>query len=137
MTKYHHAEAFRLMKYRAPNGEIELIWNSRDGVTPFIVRLRSGNEAQHVDWRGDLLAPDYVPRLGERIFVDLTDGRAREIARSRVELFWDHPQCPAREQWPSKDVAVAALLPGIYGDGKQPDLIEVTPEVLCKLKATR
>jgi hypothetical protein len=129
--KYQHAEAFRLMKYLTKTGEFEIIWNSRDGVTPFCITSRSGDEATHVE---DMLAPDYDPSVGERIFVDLTEERAKEIATKRVELFWDHPECPARERWATKEEAVAALLPGIFNNGRQPNLVVVTKQVLQELK---
>ena len=37
---YLHKEAFRLMQYQDehdPNASIEWLWNSRDGVTPFVI----------------------------------------------------------------------------------------------------
>ncbi len=35
-----HGEAFQLMRYGEKNGEKEqLIWNSRDDVTPFIIHI--------------------------------------------------------------------------------------------------
>jgi len=43
---YRHAGAFCLMTYRADDGtEEEQVWNSRDGVTPFVITLRSGKAA--------------------------------------------------------------------------------------------
>ncbi len=83
---YRHAAAFCLMTYRADDGtEEEQIWNSRDGVTPYVIRLRSGKTAAHVDWRNDRRMPDYEPPAGSRIFVDLTEERARAHARKYAE----------------------------------------------------
>lgn len=84
MTDYQHAEAFMLMTYRAGDEE-ERIWNSRDGVTPFVITLKSGKVATHEDWHADVRAPDYQPQPGERIFADLTADRARELAEARVD----------------------------------------------------
>jgi hypothetical protein len=112
---YQHAEAFCLMTYRSDDGtEEEVIWNSRDGVTPFIITLRSGKQARHVDWRSDRRVPDYRPKPGERIFVDLTEARARQLVKRN------------RRQWrrqgyrdvPSIGSMLRELHPG------EPDLIE-------------
>ena len=52
--RYRHPEAFMIMTYRADDGiEEERIWNSRDGVTPFVITLRNGKQATHVDWGQD------------------------------------------------------------------------------------
>lgn len=83
---YNHREAYCLMKYRSDDGtEEEIIWNSRDGVTPFTLTLRSGKIATHVDWQLDRRVPDYVPKSGERIFIDLTKERAMELAARHLE----------------------------------------------------
>jgi hypothetical protein len=88
-----HGEAYALMTYRSDDGtEEEVIWNSRDGVTPFVITLRSGKSATHVDWDHDFPDPDHIPEPGERIFVDLTEERALSIARVNAERFWDHPE---------------------------------------------
>lgn len=89
MTKYNHKEAFCLMIYRCENcGEFEQLWNSRDGVTPFIIGCKyCGGEAVHVMWHYDECVPDYIPESGQRIFIDMTKERAEEIARKRIEHF--------------------------------------------------
>jgi hypothetical protein len=91
MPDYQHAEAFCLMKYRSNDGtEEELIWNSRDGVTPFAITLRSGKRATHVDWQNDQRMPDYQPPAGSRMFVDLTPERARELAERDADMYPQH-----------------------------------------------
>lgn len=86
---YQHAEAYCLMTYRSEDGtEEELIWNSRDGVTPFVISLRSGAEAKHVDWHQDQRVPDYQPPPGTRIFVDLTRDIARDNGRRTAERWF-------------------------------------------------
>jgi hypothetical protein len=120
-----HKEAFCLMTYEdRKTGERERIWNSRDGVTPYIIRSRAGNEARHVDWNRDTFRPQHVPQVGERIFVDLTPRRAVEIVRSRVDAYWDDPVHPMSQRWPSKEAAIVDLVAS-FPDG-EPDLIEVT-----------
>lgn len=113
------------MRYRADDGtEDELIWNSRDGVTPFCITLRSGKEATHVDWAADRYLPDYRPPLGSRIFVDLTESRARASARRNAEMYWAR-DVAARERYASADELAEILFHGYYGQPGTPDLIEV------------
>lgn len=118
-----HREAFCQMLYLADDGsEMELVWNSRDGVTPFIITLRSGKQATHAHWELDVCNPNYHPAPGERMFVDLTTERARSFATEKVDLYWDHPQYPAREMYGSREEAVEALAEFTPG---APDLVEV------------
>jgi hypothetical protein len=91
-THYRHPEAYCLMTYRSDDGtEEEVLWNSRDGVTPFVITLRSGKQATHVDWHNDQRVPDYQPAPGTRLFVDLTEDRAHELARSAAQAWFDDP----------------------------------------------
>lgn len=137
---YQHAEAFRLMRYgckprttpfgsRDGCGAVEVIWNSRDGVTPFVVGCRScGGEMSHLPpWQDDPLVPDYMPPLGSRIFVDLTVERARQKAKETAARYWEtYP--PSREQFATVD-DLAAMLAREYGAdiaSGQPDLIVVS-----------
>ncbi len=123
---HRHAEAFSVLTYEAPNGEHEYIWNSRDGVTPFVIRLRSGVEARHVRWVTDIYAPDHLPEEGERVFIDLHPERALEIATRKVDAYWDDPAFPLSARYPDKRSAVEALWRDFYQPGA-PDLVEVTP----------
>lgn len=72
-------------------GEIEFLWNSRDGVTPFVIESLNGNSARHVNWQMDRCIPDFVPDPGMRIFVDASPKHAhiRESARDYVDRHWD------------------------------------------------
>lgn len=85
--KYQHAEAFCLMRYRCPKcGRAEVIWNSRDGVTPMMVGCPAcGDHMQHTDWRGDQCRPDHRPHPNQFVFVDITPEKARLYATRR----WD------------------------------------------------
>lgn len=130
MTKYKHKEAFCLMLYRDIAGNEEWIWNSRDGVAPFAIRSRQGFEARHVAWYRDRCAPDHKPKLGDRVFVDLTNERARAFRHAYVEGRWDmelNGEC-MRDRWPSKEAAVEDLATADleHGGGGTPDLVEVT-----------
>lgn len=102
---HRHVEAYCLMQYEdTVTGEIEIIWNSRDGVTPFVITSKNGNEARHINWNQDLYNKDYLPVPGERIFVDMTESLARESAEKLVEKNWnvieagDHFQDMSRQE---------------------------------------
>lgn len=87
---YKHAEAFCLMTYQSDDGtEEEIIWNSRDGVTPFVITMKSGKTGKHINWRNDRRVLDYVPQPGERIFIDLTREKAVEYARRNLRRWED------------------------------------------------
>lgn len=128
MAKYNYAEAFCLMRYRCKAGHDEQIWNSRDGVTPFMMSCRCGAESQHVDWKRDLCMPAFVPPVGSRIFVDLTLEKAREYCRRRVEQGWDDPDYPMSENWPTKEAAVEELAASAMDPPGQPDVLVVTED---------
>jgi len=88
--KYNHGEAFCLMKYQSDDGtEQEIIWNSRDGVTPMVITMKSGKTGTHVDWYNDKCVPDHVPSPGDRIFIDLTEEKALEIAMKNLKRWED------------------------------------------------
>lgn len=129
---YAHAEAFAVMRYVSDDGtESEMVWNSRDGVTPFVISLKSGKAAQHVDWFGDSAQPDYQPPPGSRVFVDLTPERARAMARENCARWWDDGGvlgAQARVMYGSLDEFVESTLASYMERPGTPDLIEVPPE---------
>jgi hypothetical protein len=133
--EHRHAEAFRLMRYRADHRQLEeYIWNSRDGVTPFVVTMRDGTPGTHVDWRGDAYAPDHQPKVGERIFVDLTEERAGQLARENAERVWEPRDADVsysvRDQFESVEQLAAYLFELAAEEIKRgaPDVIEVTED---------
>lgn len=104
------------MTYRSDDDtESEVIWNSRDGVTPFVITLRSGKPATHVDWRADRRVPDYQPKPDDRIFVDLTRERAKKYARRALKQHGRGAGAPTVKQ-----LAREYMRPGA------PDLIEAS-----------
>ena len=79
--RHAHREAYHLMQYQDEDdatAPIEWIWNSRDGVTPYIVSsVGKGRPLlKHIRWKDDIFAPQYVPMIGQRVFVSLTESRA-------------------------------------------------------------
>lgn len=154
-TRFGHAEAFCLMWYRDKvTGERERLWNSRDGVTPMFIGSTAGNEASHVDWHLDECRPNHVPKIGDRIFVDLTLERAREYRRVFVDKWWDveikggGKMSDRVDLWTTKEEAVEYLARGDYHppspsfvdpkaaaamEGSQPDVVVVDAEMLVAL----
>ncbi len=90
MGVFNHPEAFCRMKYRCEGcGKWEWVWNSRDGVTPFLVNSRCCPEqlAQHVLWQEDERRLDYRLVPGERFFRDGTPEEAVRLMTERLDRF--------------------------------------------------
>lgn len=150
-------EAFMVMEYRCepqtqrfgtidrPScGRSEWIWNSRDGVTPMFIGCRfCPGEAHHVNWPRDRYAPDHVPQLGDRIFVDLDPERALEKRKAFVDTWWDHADMPMRDHpflgpLGKEGAAVELAKEDIASFAPHtPDLIEVTDAVLLWLRNSK
>lgn len=103
-----HPEAFCLMQYDSDDGtETEVLWNSRDGVTPFVLTLASGKEGTHARWGDDVRCNESMARaLGVRWFSDHTEETARAAAARFVDRFWEHPTTPMHSMWPTREMAV-------------------------------
>lgn len=100
---HQHAEAFKIMQYRCAHGHMEAVWNSRDGVTPFIVDCRAcGADAEHVNWSADRYDPTYDPPRGHRYFRDGRPEEARAIMRARIDSM--------RSEYPITDEEAARLV---------------------------
>ncbi len=122
--KYKHVEAFCLMRYQCERcGSSELLWNSRDGVTPFCIGCTHCEKGtmSHVDWRADLRVPDHVPWPGQRIFRDLTMDEAMKIAANRIEVV-------GRRYPELAPPSVEDLARDIFSDGRAP-CVDVRSEV--------
>lgn len=106
MSKHQHKEAFCLMAYacqgkydfsgrtgRSGSGDVprtrgcghrETFWNSRDGVTPFGLQCPScGGDLQHVNFAGDVYAPDHKPFAHQGVWRDGTHEEAVRIVEAR------------------------------------------------------
>ena len=114
-----HPEAFCLMTYKSDDGrEAEVIWNSRDGVTPFVITLKSGRAGRHVEWHKDAYAPAHRPKVGDRIFRNMTRAEAKVIAERVFE----------RMDMTPVEFQINILMTEIYNKGQAPFLHTVTEE---------
>ncbi|MBK8199192.1 MAG: hypothetical protein IPK75_12585 [Acidobacteria bacterium] len=90
------------MKYRCDEcGHQEVIWNSRDGVTPFSMGCPScgGLSLLHCDFRGDVYAPGHALNRGQRFWRDGTPEEAEAIMRRRFEMMRaEYPIAPERAE---------------------------------------
>lgn len=87
--KFNHAEAFMLMTYQCETcGAIEQLWNSRDGVTPFTVACQiCYGTMRHINWRGDIFTPEYVPQPGQRVFINVPSELRVVLARWQAKQY--------------------------------------------------
>ena len=87
--RYGHVcpDAFLLMPYTCDLCRaVEWVWNSRDGVTPYIIDCcKCGGRARHRAMRQDRYEPGYRPQRGERFFVDATPEDYRQRAEQAFE----------------------------------------------------
>jgi hypothetical protein len=138
---FNHGEAFCLMLYRDTHSRREeWLWNSRDGVTPFVIRSASGQrEMRHDEWFRDTRAPWFIPPIGSRIFVDLTEERAREHAATIHDRFATDAEHGADflARNPDRDAYIIGQARYLmeYGGGGSPDIVVVTPELQATFRA--
>lgn len=131
---FKHREAFCLMQYQdEETGEVEVIWNSRDGVTPFGLTSRRGNPSTHVNWDKDACCPMFIPNVGDRVFVDMTLKQATEFRTRFVEEHWDKEFCGVKMKdsghWDTKDEAIIDLAASDFADGHSPICVVVTEDM--------
>jgi hypothetical protein len=147
----NHREAFCLMTYRLaphdptaairptgtpdPNAPQTLtVWNSRDGVTPFIL-VRHGCEYMH-DVKSMRFAPMYANDLvpGDLVWESMTQEAATEWACSaEMQAAYEYDIALARlegpawwvELYPTFDRWAVARAFAMYGNGSEPNLKEV------------
>lgn len=123
-NRYRHAEAFCLMTYISDDGQIvETLWNSRDGVTPFVIMSKDGKiELTHTAWKTDKCVPDFKPNPGDRMFVDLTMEKSTEEAKRRIEMIESDPSYEKFVD-PDNKPTVESLAESIFEDGIRPDVV--------------
>lgn len=86
---YNHKEAYCLMMYQCEAcGKLEEIYNSRDGVSPFMVKCAvPGCEGQmvHILWQLDRCEPDHVLQPFQRYFKDTDEESLRRYVERHRE----------------------------------------------------
>lgn len=86
--EYKHKEAFCLMNYICEDCKHhEVIWNSRDGVTPFGTACPSCGSGSllHVFFRSDMCVPDHKLNTFQKYWRDGTPEEAKAILRRRYK----------------------------------------------------
>ena len=91
-SNYDHAEAYCLMNYKCEKcGQEEVLWNSRDGVTPFIINCeKCGGHMQHIDWNRDIRNKNYIPKSGQRVFINMPFDYWKVICRVKAKYIKDN-----------------------------------------------
>jgi len=122
-----HGEPFRLMKYVSSDGRVvEWVWNSRSGMIPRAIRSRNGIALAYEDPSQDLFVPDYKPKRGDRIFVNMPPEDAEALARRAVAKYYAAPDSSGRREheFSNGDEAFAFYMNIYYGDGTLPSLVD-------------
>lgn len=127
LTKWtRHPEAWCLMRYKCEEcGHLEVLWNSRDGVTPFSIPCSACNDSMgmtHIDFGSDQRLPLYRPDRGQRYFANMTRERAREHANRNADQLVSIGRIAENE----RNQVARRLFESYYGDGTQPDILEAS-----------
>jgi hypothetical protein len=132
-----HREAFCLMLYEnEETGRLEWLWNSRDGVTPFVISdAEGGGEMKHVDWFRDVRALFHVPSVGSRIFVDMTEARARALAARNAERWFEEDGATARERYGSAEELAKKLASSYLEPKGAPDVLIVNSAMQAEFRS--
>ena len=83
-------EAFYLMRYECQDcGHHEMLWNARDGVTPFGCECPAcgGQNMLHTDWHEDEYAPDHCPEPGQGVWIDTPPQLIPVMVRLALHLY--------------------------------------------------
>lgn len=90
-STYNHAEAFCLMNYRCEKCKtIEVLWNSRDGVTPYIINCeKCDGHMQHIMGH-DVRQENYIPKIGQRIFINMPLDYYKVYCRVKAKYIKEH-----------------------------------------------
>lgn len=149
IPRHTNREAYCLMTYQSDDKKInKLIWNSRDGVTPFIIGWPTDDydvkvDLVHSNWRKDVYCPLYVPPVKSKIFVDATPQLVTPDVIKYVNRNWGSGEWPLKKFNDTKEQAIKLLVDewscnrdpaGRFPPEPQPWLLTVTPEIHQKFK---
>lgn len=119
--KYDHVEAFCLMQYECQDCKtLETLWNSRDGVTPFIIQCKlCDGEMHHVNFADDRCEPDLFPSKGMRVFIDLPEHFREVFKRRFISTNWENPPgARMKDRYKTKQEALEVLMDGETQEGE-------------------
>lgn len=124
---FDHIEAFSLMQYRCEDcGQVELIYNGRDGVTPFGTSCDHNDckgSKTHINFKRDFRLPIVHEEVkGRRVWISLRMKTAIKWAEKKVEMYWDHGQYPMTDNYESKTHAQFEMLTSL-NVGVEPELV--------------
>jgi len=110
--KIRQAEGLcHMMYYCEKCGKIERIWNSRPRVTPFMIGCSEcDGTMQHVDFQSDEFDPNYQPKEGERVFIDLPKEFAKIKYQQQIDDNWESKQYPISEMFKTKEQALESFM---------------------------
>lgn len=127
-AQFNHPEAFRLMPYRCETcGNLEQIWNSRDGVTPFMTNCPiegCDGLTKHVFPR-EVGRPEpfseTLPGEADRVFVSMTREDCEKVAADRVEQMKQQGRDPSE----LTTEHLVHMIDRLYAGGTQPMAVSV------------
>jgi len=145
--RHKHSLAYCFVTYVSEDGQRESLWNSRDGAVPIEIPSMSG-DLMVVEAEPARLQPDYrpqhTPEVGDRIFVDLTEQRARILASERIDRWEQHERGPLgglglptlQDMFGSREAAVESAFEEFF-EPDSPDILVVTRGYLNELEHSR
>lgn len=116
--------------------ESEVLWNSRDGQVPIEIKSAKTGRPMTRVMQNDAFEPGYVPKVGERIFVDITEARARMFAARRLELAEQTNPAELHAQFASRQEALQTIFEQVNVPGLT-DILVVTAGYLEELAEVR
>lgn len=110
----NHREAFCMMTYQCESCKKTVaIWNSRDGVTPFGVNCvfdECKGSMKHIRWIDDVFFPEYEPKSGDYVFMDMPAEYMKILTVQRVETCWDTGKYAMKDFFKTKEDATKELM---------------------------
>jgi len=89
-----YPEAFKVMRYGCKKcRNVQLVWNSRNGVSPFSIGCSCGGSADHIQWERDKLCIEVDVAIMEgakKMFISPSPERYVEFVKEHVQKNWDH-----------------------------------------------
>ena len=89
-------------------------------MTPMFIGCRNcDGEMGHINFQGDICDPDYFPKKGMRVFIDLPEHFREVFKRRAVELNWENPPGAGMcDRFKTKQEALEELMDGEMQEGE-------------------